>query len=933
MKVHFPNVADPDLTLEFIRCFQDWANVNTSIKISDLESFFESLAKILTKVFGVPLITIWDYNKYGDCLVLLASAPKRRQNLPQTLPVKGTITGKAVETGNIEYAPVENEILISENITHMISIPVFNPSDLDAVGLVINLYFDSKEKLEFPITEEDTKRLLSRFGTVLQNQIYKQDNEIENKVRNVAASAKGIPSLFDGIRQNIQEITYCTYTELFSFDNHNKKLELEGRFIVGETKNATLRPNFFQEKDEKFLAQIKETCIEQKIPYVYVEEHRLRKPIRNNEDLTRQCKYIAVPVLSSENTVIGILACGDPTEAERLAPSFSSFDFHALQMFSDALSPSIERLLTSREESRMIKIISKVSGSMVATYELDKSLKKAIGTIVDTLHSEVGSVYLRQGNTDVFEMHAAKGSNEKLVDKAHYKVGEGITGTIAKGEIIHFKSREEMLRHPNYNGKYDKEIWGNKPDQSETFFGVPIIINNKVIGVLKVSNIKPTKSHPESYYTDEDIQIGQVLSSLLAYAVQNSQQEEKRLKQFESLANTSLAIQSAANEEDAIISVLINLVDTGIDSVLLSLYDPQTKNITGSQALGDTWISPLKQYFCHIDDNDIRAESLRNNEEKLGLLDLENATQNQKASKQLVIPLRLDEELIGTLQFDLKKGELNERRKLILKAFASHLAIAISRIRSVNQAIELTNSIIVNTRFVVAETVSGMALHSIHHKLVELNSQIQNDLGKKDIRENRFLLETLRYWKETIKLMERELYAILSFVKAPSAEENRRSRDVHSEIQASISIWYNYARRGNCKFLPPQLDAEFSFCKITGQAFREILSVLIVNAVQAYAKQIEIKTYNDVDIGVQPPDVVHSAFCLEFSDDGNGLATKNFEEIFEATYTTKPSDTGSGLGLFVARRLAQRAGGNLEVLNIQRNKGVTFRLVLPFEER
>lgn len=934
MKVGFPNVADSIETLEFIRCFQDWAELNSSTNIVNLKAFFESLAKILAEAFEVPLVTIWDNNKYGDCLVLQASAPKSRQYLPHTIPIKRTITGVAVEEKKISYAEVENEILIAEGITQMISIPVYSPTDSEVVDLVINFYFKPNAKPAFPITEEDAIRLLSRFSTLLQNQIYKRDSEIERKVRNVAASAKGIPSLFDGIRKDIQKTTYCTYTELFSCDNSTKELELEGRFCLGEKEKSTLNSELFQEKNKKFLTQLKETCIEKKKPYVYLEDHYLSIPIRGKENLTTQCKYTAVPVLSSEDTVIGVLTCGNPAEEEeRLAPSFSSFDVDALQTFSDALSPSIERLLVSRKESRMIKIISEVSDSMVTTYELNRNLSKAIETIVDTLHSEVGSVYLREGETDVFTMRAAKGNNEKLIDEASYKVGEGITGAVAQGDLLHFRSRDEMMNHPSYKGKYDEEIWGTKPDQRETFLGVPIIINNKIIGVLKVSNAIPTQSHPDSYYTDEDIQIGQVLSSFLAYAIQNYVQEGKRLAQFESLANTSLAIQSAANEEEAIISVLLNLATTEIRAVLLSIYDSQSKSIVGTQNLGDSWKEPLNQYLCYIDDDDIRARVLRNNKEEYGKLILENTKQPQKASEQLVIPLRLEDELIGTLQFDLGEYELNRRRELVLKAFASHLAITISRLRSIHQTIDLTNSIMVSARFITAETVSAMAIHSIHHKLVDLNSQIKKDLEKTNIRENRLLLETLEYWNQTIKKMEIELKDILNFVKAPSYGDKTKVRDVHPEIQVSISTWYNYARAKGCKFLPPRLDAKYSFCKITAQAFREILSVLIVNAVQAHAKNIEIKTYNETDTVVLHPDVIHSAFCLEFSDDGNGLATKNFEEIFEANYTTKPPNIGSGLGLFVARRLAHRAGGNLEVLDVQQNKGVAFRLILPFEEK
>ena len=109
---------------------------------------------------------------------------------------------------------------------------------------------------------------------------------------------------------------------------------------------------------------------------------------------------------------------------------------------------------------------------------------------------------------------------------------------------------------------------------------------------------------------------------------------------------------------------------------------------------------------------------------------------------QFVLPLRLEDELIGTLQFDVEESKLNDRRQLILKAFSGHLAIAISRLRSIRQTFDLTHVTMRHSRFIMAETVSAMALHSVHHKLKDINKQLHEDLIRRDIKENRFLLDS-----------------------------------------------------------------------------------------------------------------------------------------------------------------------------------------------
>jgi two-component system NtrC family sensor kinase len=117
---------------------------------------------------------------------------------------------------------------------------------------------------------------------------------------------------------------------------------------------------------------------------------------------------------------------------------------------------------------------------------------------------------------------------------------------------------------------------------------------------------------------------------------------------------------------------------------------------------------------------------------------------------------------------------------------------------------------------------------------------------------------------------------------------------------------------------------------MTPHALGEILAVLIVNAIQAHAKNIDISTCNQAEIDLANRNYVDRALVLDFEDDGIGLVTSKTEEIFEPTYTSKPEKFGTGLGLFIARRLSRQGGGDLWYLGQGRKAcGAVFRLVLP----
>jgi signal transduction histidine kinase len=62
------------------------------------------------------------------------------------------------------------------------------------------------------------------------------------------------------------------------------------------------------------------------------------------------------------------------------------------------------------------------------------------------------------------------------------------------------------------------------------------------------------------------------------------------------------------------------------------------------------------------------------------------------------------------------------------------------------------------------------------------------------------------------------------------------------------------------------------------------------------------------------------------SDDGHGIDPKHRERLFRPYFTTKLH--GTGLGLFVSRKLVQAHGGTVECES-RPGEGTTFRLVFP----
>lgn len=68
--------------------------------------------------------------------------------------------------------------------------------------------------------------------------------------------------------------------------------------------------------------------------------------------------------------------------------------------------------------------------------------------------------------------------------------------------------------------------------------------------------------------------------------------------------------------------------------------------------------------------------------------------------------------------------------------------------------------------------------------------------------------------------------------------------------------------------------------------------------------------------------------CVAVRDNGPGMDPSVLGRVFEPFFTTKPADQGSGLGLWMARDIAQRHGGTITVESVPR-EGALFRVYFP----
>ncbi len=101
--------------------------------------------------------------------------------------------------------------------------------------------------------------------------------------------------------------------------------------------------------------------------------------------------------------------------------------------------------------------------------------------------------------------------------------------------------------------------------------------------------------------------------------------------------------------------------------------------------------------------------------------------------------------------------------------------------------------------------------------------------------------------------------------------------------------------------------------------FTQVLLNLIVNARHAMDSggRLTLRTSTEGDYAL-----------MEVADTGSGIEAEHMERIFDPFFTTKGDSGGTGLGLYLAREIVRRQGGEIAVVS-RPGHGTTFTVYLP----
>ncbi|PID84891.1 MAG: hypothetical protein CSB13_10880 [Chloroflexi bacterium] len=239
-------------------------------------------------------------------------------------------------------------------------------------------------------------------------------------------------------------------------------------------------------------------------------------------------------------------------------------------------------------------------------------------------------------------------------------------------------------------------------------------------------------------------------------------------------------------------------------------------------------------------------------------------------------------------------------------------------------------------------TLTASIAHELNNPISIITSACAN--LQFDIDDNTLSLERLQHY---VQMMEQSAWRCVRIV------EVLRNYSVDGTLQKAVTNWnkivedsltvvkQQFAGQFQVK-IETDLAADLKTIVCDHNRLTQVLINLLINARDAMKQTggtIRIKTWMVPSGFMLPGSNLDSCsrelatsdhYAVSVSDDGPGIDPEVLGNIFEPFFTTKTNGTGTGLGLFIAKRIVEQHNGRLWAEN-NLDGGASFVVLIPLQ--
>lgn len=253
------------------------------------------------------------------------------------------------------------------------------------------------------------------------------------------------------------------------------------------------------------------------------------------------------------------------------------------------------------------------------------------------------------------------------------------------------------------------------------------------------------------------------------------------------------------------------------------------------------------------------------------------------------------------------------------------------------QEIERLNEAMLHTqRLAGIGLLTASVAHELNTPLSIIAATCSNLLH--EIEENSLGMEQLMHYVQMIEQSAWRSARIVEVLRNYSYADEMQTAvtDLNMIIEdALVLVQHQFRGEFNIQIVK-QLDDNLKTIVLDHNRLTQVLLNLLINArdaMPAHGGTVEIRSWRvpdgEISAGSNGNGAPHQeTYAFSVSDTGRGIEPTLLKQVFEPFFTTKRFGKGTGLGLFIAKRIVQQHNGRIWAENNELG-GATFTVVLP----
>jgi signal transduction histidine kinase len=642
--------------------------------------------------------------------------------------------------------------------------------------------------------------------------------------------------------------------------------------------------------------------------------------------------WMGVPLVAGQDT-LGVMA---------VATSRADFTYsnEQLKLFNDIGSLAATSLDKARlfeqtnQRARQLRALNDISRRLQSERDLDRLLTLITSSAADILNAEAGSLLLtaEDESGDLEFKVVIGGSGEELLG-TRVPSGFGVAGQVAES------GQSVIVNNTRQDDRWQRELKEDSEFNTRALLAVPLMADNKVIGVLEVIN-----KRDGGLYVQEDTDVLETFAGQAAIAIENTrlyqqtdEQLKARLDELEALEKIDAELNRALNlERVAEITVKWAIVNTSAVTGLLGLVEdttPPMLNVLhkygyqeGEEPEG---VDPDTPNLWPL-DRGIVSRVLRTKQADLQTdvgIDPDYVPSMRGATSQITVPIMAGNDVIALLILERNgKEKLSLIDQLFVQRLTEHAAIAIENARLYTELSQTNES---------QSHYMGVGAHELKNALTPIKSYTEVLLMGLQGAVSDPQKGSLEVIKRNVSRAELIIQDLRDFAKLKANQ-----LDVKPEPISIRAVAIETLRQ----FLNAIEEKEQELVNNIGEGLPmiyadslrmvQVMTNFISNA-NKYSPEGATITLNAVvrrDQKDKNGRAVQDYMEISIADTGMGISESDQKKMFQPYFRTnsaKESDIpGTGLGMSLTKAIIEQHGGTVW-LDSEINVGTTFTFTIP----